>query len=783
LWFPLRWLFLVWLLDGVYLASQADAGQTDTSLIALGTAAALSVCVGIVAGVVLAGLVWLSMRGQAQRLRPMAWLRTGDADQQSQKGAALLATGLLGAGLLAAAFMVSQMLILGMAKPHLTALAIIAAHSCLAGIALAAWPGVHAGLFLLARRLRNWPAVGAVFGRAPVMAWTVTIGGTVALAVIVWIMRKPLWFLPWPEILQGLAALAGAALWIPVRRRLPKPRVPVRAAILAPSLFVVAVAALGMLPGSATSLKFTGEELLSGTLTLPPVASLLDVDGDQHASFLGAGDCEPFNELVHPGAIDVPENGRDEDCNGRDLDGAGLPKPGPYNHPVPPSLTPRPHIILISVDAFAARRLEALGGTKGRTPNMDALVARSAIFRHCFSQGPSTRLSFPSMFTSRWDSQIRRGLRGKHPYAIDKAELMLAEVLRNAGYDTAAVVSNKYFSKRRWRGITSGFGRVVESPFTMKPKVRHNSARVTDESLRIVNRTRIKPLFLWAHYYDAHSPFKQPHDIPRFGKTRRDIYDAELMLVDREIGRLLEGIDKRMGGDTVVILTADHGIAFDKQRHAKKHYGHDLHTVTLHVPLIFNARAIAPRVDDSLVSTMDIAPTIINLLRIKRDFPYEGESLVANLFGQATPTDRPLVHQFFLNERLYKKEDPLPVTSLRTSELNLIHDRKHDTFEMYAWTRDYGELFDLSDVPEWRSRFERLKDQLAVATYRLHGKRFLAARAKWRKKDEEASKRKAKGKKKAKGNKKGKKKRPKSGQKKSGQRKSDAKKKAQKPAR
>ena len=44
-----------------------------------------------------------------------------------------------------------------------------------------------------------------------------------------------------------------------------------------------------------------------------------------------------------------------------------------------------------------------------------------------------------------------------------------------------------------------------------------------------------------------------------------------------------------------MIVTGDHGIAFDAPRHAKFNYGYDLSSAVLHVPLIVHGPRIVPR--------------------------------------------------------------------------------------------------------------------------------------------------------------------------------------------
>src|SRR5262249_17800725 len=67
------------------------------------------------------------------------------------------------------------------------------------------------------------------------------------------------------------------------------------------------------------------------------------------------------------------------------------------------------------------------------------------------------------------------------------------------------------------------------------------------------------PLFLYAHFTDAHAPY----DRAGTHGSQFERYVRELGLVDAQIGRLLDLLrDKGLEGRTTVIVSADHGEAF-----------------------------------------------------------------------------------------------------------------------------------------------------------------------------------------------------------------------------
>jgi arylsulfatase A-like enzyme len=414
----------------------------------------------------------------------------------------------------------------------------------------------------------------------------------------------------------------------------------------------------------------------------------------------------------------------DEDCDGGDLDDAIVERALDSTvHPIPDEVAEKPPIIYITICGFSARRLKMLGGKNDPMPFVNKLAKQSVIFENAFSQGPSTRLGLPAMHTSRWDTEIKRGLKGKHPYPLHGSNYTMAELFRDNGYETRAVVPIKYFRKSRWKGLHQGFRSFDSSPskFFNRKKRPHNAHKVTDAAIKGLSDLGDDPLFMWVHFHDAHSPHRKPKGVKTRSKKKVDIYEAELTYIDRQIKRLYDVVNKKFEGRAWIVITGDHGVGFDKVRHSKKGYGYDLNTVTLHVPILFHAPFLRPHKVKGLATTMDILPTLSNLLRFKTKRVFRGVSLVPELLGRDVQRPQLLFHTFFTQENRWKKKDPLRMIGVRTPTYNLVVDRVEGRVHLWNWSADYLEEDDLlhSRRPEDQAALRRLKDLGAAFLYRF----------------------------------------------------------------
>lgn len=286
------------------------------------------------------------------------------------------------------------------------------------------------------------------------------------------------------------------------------------------------------------------------------------------------------------------------------------------------------------------------------TPVVDGLAASGLRFAWALAQAPTTLSSHTTVF-SGLDPHEHRVVRNGFPVPDDVP--LLAEHLREAGWDTLAVLGSSALEQRM--GLDRGF-RVYDDPGP-QPKggmILRDAAEVTHRALANLDEraeagTADSPLFLFVHYFDAHTPwFTAPKSVvqafvdPAYGgpvdgtmesigflsqarirgvltydhaRHARGLYLAQVAWMDRQLGRLLQGLDDRALLDhTAVLVFADHGETLEENPRTPYGHGPDVDLVDIHVPLII-ARPGDPSFPSGVVERpvrlQDLATTLAAL--------------------------------------------------------------------------------------------------------------------------------------------------------------------------
>lgn len=721
----------LWIADAVLIAV-ARGGATWTQwALGVGSAAFVALSTALVLGAVLGPGLVPAARALSERVGA-GWkaLREGDVGARHSFLAAVLALPFVLAAWGAVTYRVMLAVVFGFARPDTMAAAMTAATAALAVALVVTWMaavGVVRWLIEGASRVRGLRGLVARAWPLPTLLGSITLAGAILVASI---FRKELATLPWLEAAPIFGLVGGLA----IAAYLPAAPSWMRKGLLGLTVAVFAAgfaAALRLRPESSKAQSIAFDRALSGRVGYAAWVFAMDFDRDGQISMLGGGDCAPFDPQRYTGAPDRPGNRIDEDCDGADLPSEALRFRPPLSIK-PGTLPGKPTVVFVTIDALAAPKLAAIGGEASIMPRLDELASRSMLFTHCFSQGPSTRMSFPSILTSRWDSQLAFEYAPRLPYSFSEKERTLQDAFDDAGYDTVAVIPNAYFDPARWMSVTRGFQRVDTSALHANTG-KHDAREVTDAALAALSEEREKPLYMWVHYFDAHPPYGPPPGVKPPDRDDRTYYAEELAYIDRQLGRLIDAVDHRPE-PLYLIVTSDHATSFYPIAGVRHwNYGYDIYTSTLHVPLIVHGPGLRTGQADHVVSTMDVAPTMANLFNLNTKVRFEGTSLAPELLDGASDPNRLVFHEYYLPENVFRGHgDPLEFVSLRTDQYDLILNRKHGTYELYDWRADYWEKNDLYEERGRTPEVAHLRSLLAAFVVRYDAAATEAPAAPWR---------------------------------------------------
>jgi arylsulfatase A-like enzyme len=431
-------------------------------------------------------------------------------------------------------------------------------------------------------------------------------------------------------------------------------------------------------------------------------------------------------------------------CGGMLMVGCFL---APTSPPVPPGKWPDPpeaahngaeastNLLLITLDTVRADHLPAYGYRKVRTPNLDQLARQGAVFRRALAQAPLTPVSHASILTGVYP--IRHGVRSFDASQTLAQVPLLSEILREEGWLTGAIIASEALHPRY--GLARGFDvyHFAPSPSTypfesvfraLLPQVLsrvglvHDRSlyrpghEITDDAVRWLDTYGHTRFFLWVHYFDAHDPYladttgrrKDLHPgtgwLDRFRITFA--YDSEIVGLDDQIGRLTEALRQRnLLDQTIVTILSDHGDGLGD--HSYLGHTRRLYQEQLHIPLIIRCPKRIPAGSDVdlQVRSVDLLPSLLELLRIPVPDGIDGSSLIPLLDPNRSASDRVSFAETLAPSR-------------STDKLFAVSDGRYKLIR--SLTGDAGWLFDLHEDPDERNNlkeerptvFRRLEKQL-----------------------------------------------------------------------
>jgi arylsulfatase A-like enzyme/Flp pilus assembly protein TadD len=303
------------------------------------------------------------------------------------------------------------------------------------------------------------------------------------------------------------------------------------------------------------------------------------------------------------------------------------------------------NVLLITIDTLRADALGAYDTSRRNSPNIDRLAAEGVLFEQVVASAPSTLPSHSSIMTGK--QPYAHGVRSNNGYVLAEANVTLAERLREAGYATAAEVAAPVIGRRTQ--LNQGFEQYTDTnSFEAKLKrvsidqggtwesrelQEREGADITRRGIQFLGRHRDDPFFLWLHYFDPHAPYAAP---PQFSARFPDsAYHAEVAYVDHQIGLVIAELERLgLAERTLLVLTNDHGEGLGE--HDELTHAHLVYDTTIRVPLILWGPPELRRgaTFDTLVRSVDIAPTLLDWLGLPALEQAQGRSLRPLILGE-----------------------------------------------------------------------------------------------------------------------------------------------------
>jgi arylsulfatase A-like enzyme len=302
---------------------------------------------------------------------------------------------------------------------------------------------------------------------------------------------------------------------------------------------------------------------------------------------------------------------------------------------------PEFNVLVISLDTTRADRLGVYGCSQVATPTLDRLAREGVLFRHAMSVAPLTLPAHTSLFTGLNPS--RHGVRDNASFVLEAGQTTLAERLRAGGFRTGAFVASYVLNSDR--GLNQGFetysddmhDRAVRMPQSDE-ELQLRGDLVVNRALSWLNREPSSKFFAWVHLYDAHAPYNPPE--PYRTRYAGHPYLGEIAFLDNQVKRIVNFLEERSLLDrTLIVVIGDHGEGLGE--HGEPMHGLFLYESVLHVPLIIRVPhdRMRRRQVDALVRTIDVMPTVLDLLGESESKNLDGTSLVPLLTGAARDLD------------------------------------------------------------------------------------------------------------------------------------------------
>ncbi len=324
-------------------------------------------------------------------------------------------------------------------------------------------------------------------------------------------------------------------------------------------------------------------------------------------------------------------------------------------------------ILLIFVDTLRYDHLGCYGYSRNTSPNIDEIAKKSALFQRAYPTDVPTQPSYTSTFTGQRGIVNRVISHAEHEW-LDEESPWLPSIMEGESHATAAATTLPNMKSFFTKGFNYSMNPVAGRKLLTQ---RVTADQINSAAIPWLDTHADEDFMLFVHYWDVHEykpgkefdrifyqgderdpendsleeakksgvwPFLE-RKISTIGKGVTDAeyircqYDAAIRYVDDRISRLLEPLEERsLLDDTFLVITADHGESLGEHSIYFDHSG--VYEPTVHVPLLIRWPEVGTGNYRSLVQSIDLSPTILDLAGIEIPSEIQGKSLIPLLEGR-----------------------------------------------------------------------------------------------------------------------------------------------------
>jgi len=286
------------------------------------------------------------------------------------------------------------------------------------------------------------------------------------------------------------------------------------------------------------------------------------------------------------------------------------------------------NLIIFLQESLGCQFVEAVGGEKGITPNINKLSKEGILFKNLFSNGTRSIRgiagSVSGIFSIPGKGVVKRNKSQNNFFTI-------SSLLQPYGYHTMFLYGgeSRFDNMRGWFS-GNGFDKIIDESSFKHPNFV-GTWGVSDEDL--VNRANkeFKKLHEKKQKFAAvmfstsnHTPFDFPDNKIKLinGVPKKSVKNA-VKYADFAIGKLIKNAKKEhYYKDTIFVIVADHNVRV---------YGNDMIPVNMfHIPAIILGEGITPKVYNKLSTQPDVLATALDLIGIDLQYPILGKSIFDN---------------------------------------------------------------------------------------------------------------------------------------------------------